>query len=283
MSIDVARNIVSPFHMTGDKKVENAFTSQSGIYASAVEHMVFEWMFNVNAVSAVKILQQANKLSLPVFNVTSQNIGQVLPLLQIPNSVQTEIQNAVNAGLIVIVPQTEVTLNSWTGIGYIVQNPENLTGAYKISGGINGGSSTGGIFCYTCGCSGAGDWARLLDDIDALLSLANALLAGNVNLQGLANELCVLLQGIRSDVGAALAENILIQFRKDVVLMVVLTTMLPWGSPDLPIVTVIGEIAMHLYGFEGDILQYVGYFTIHYLYEYVVLFNAGLLDAFQGF
>lgn len=283
MSIDVARNIVSPFHIAGDKNVEDAFKSQSGMNMSAMEHIVFEWMFNVKAVSAVKVLQQANTLSIPVYVVTSQNIGQILPVLQTSDFVKTDVQNAVNAGLKVVIPQTEITLDNWRGTGYIIQN-----GAYKISGGLNGGSTVCTDNCYfnadnPCVLPDhpSNPWRFLLDDIDKLLTIANVLLYGKVDLQSMADELCALLQGISPDApGAIKAEEILRQFRSDVILMVLVINQSAWGSPDLPIVTVIQEILLRCYGFEGDIFQYVGYFTIHYLYEYVVLFRAGLINAF---
>lgn len=290
MSIDVSRNIISPFSMNGDKNIEKAFKMQSGMYTSAMEHIIFEWVFNVNAVSAVKVLQQANTLSIPVYAVTSQNIGQVLPLLQVSSDVKSDIQNAVNAGMTVIIPKTEITLNNWTGSGYIIQNPTTLAGAYMISGGINGGSTTDGIICYTCGCSVISDWEMLLDDIDSLLSLANALLLGRANIQALADEICMLLLGIDpSAPGAFKAEGILKVFMDDVAHMVlaITATQIPiWTSPK----AVVEWLAVTIWkfvltgSFPGkyipEIYQYSGYFIMHYLYEYVVLFRAGLLDAF---
>lgn len=293
MSIDVSRNIISPFSINGDKNMENAFKMQGGMYTSAMEHIVFEWMFNVNAVSTVKILQQANTLSIPVYAVSSQNIGQILPVLQVSTSVKSDIQNAVNAGMVVVIPKTEITLNNWTGIGYIIQNPTTFAGAYRISGGFNGGSTS----CLTEGSCyfnanhpcilpqhGDNPWRFLLDDIDKLLSLANILLLGKVELQGMADELCMLLQGIAPDpLEADFAERILVQFRYDVALMVIAITasqITPATAIEDLYIAIMQELLSKHYGFAGDIFQYSGYFTIHYLYEYVVLFRAGLINAF---
>lgn len=294
MSIDVGRNIVSPFSMGGDKPKEKGFKMQSGMYMSVMEHIIFEWMFNVNAVSAVKVLQQANTLSMPVYIITSQSIGQILPLLQVSSSIKSEIQNATNAGLIVIIPQTEITLNNWNGTGYIVQNPETLGGAYKISGGINGGSTsclTEGN-CYfnaehPCILPGGEEnlWARLIDDIDQLLAFANILLLNSLDLQGLADELCMLLQGISPDLTdeAIFADKILTQFKYAVALMVIaicISQIPPAPDAGHLLVFVANEILLKGYGFGGGVFKYSGYFIIHYLYEYIVLFNAGLITAF---
>ncbi len=292
MGIDVDRNIVSPFSMTGDNDLEKAFKMQSGIYSSAMEHIIFEWMFNVNAVSTVRVHQEANSLSIPIYFVSSQNIGQVLPNLQVSSSLKSDIQNAVNGGLTVIIPQTEITLYNWSGTGYIVQNPTTFDGAYRISGGINGGSTTclteGNCYFnadHPCILPGGEEnlWGQLIDDIDNLLAVANILLLGEVNLQGLADELCSLLQGISPTApGAFKAEKILIQFKIDVALMVIAISASRISPPEIGdlLSFAVNEILLTGYCFEGDILEYSGYFIIHYLYEYVVLFRAGLIGAF---
>jgi hypothetical protein len=102
----------------------------------------------------------------------------------------------------------------------------------------------------------------------------------------LANELCTLLQGITPDpLEAAFAERILIGLRFDVTLMVFTIAMS--GAPlftdadDVFIAWTQEIIISKCYGFEGNALQYAGYFAIHYLYEYVVLFRAGLINAFS--
>ena len=48
----------------------------------------------------------------------------------------------VNSGKIVTIPAEDVTVGNWHGTGYIVTNPETGTGAYMISGELNGGSTT---------------------------------------------------------------------------------------------------------------------------------------------
>ena len=39
-------------------------------------------------------------------------------------------------------PARTVTIGSWSGSGYIVLDPKSGAGAYMISGGLNGGSSS---------------------------------------------------------------------------------------------------------------------------------------------
>ena len=44
----------------------------------------------------------------------------------------------VNQGFWVITPQTNITLNQWTGTGFMILNPTDGTGSYFIAGGIGG-------------------------------------------------------------------------------------------------------------------------------------------------
>ncbi|NVN97592.1 hypothetical protein HXX01_05225, partial [Candidatus Nomurabacteria bacterium] len=61
--------------------------------------------------------------------------------LQVSQEIKDEVANAVNAGLTVQIPKNNVTQLGWTGVGYIISNPADGTGAYRISGGLNGGDS----------------------------------------------------------------------------------------------------------------------------------------------
>jgi hypothetical protein len=109
-----------------------------GNQSSYLEHSVTEGVYQTDAVSAVKGLQLAYDQGIPVHTITIETLPSLLPLLQLSPAVEAEIQNAVNAGKEVIVPERNLTLFDWTGVGYIVQNPVNGEGAYRISGGVGG-------------------------------------------------------------------------------------------------------------------------------------------------
>ncbi len=66
----------------------------------------------------------------------------MLPLLQVSSAVKGDIQNAVNAGKEVLIPERELQVNDWRGVGYVVSDPETGAAGYLISGGVAGGSGT---------------------------------------------------------------------------------------------------------------------------------------------
>ncbi|HYO11933.1 MAG TPA: transglutaminase-like domain-containing protein [Thermoanaerobaculia bacterium] len=140
-NIDVRRYLVSPVSRTGDEEQVRAWVLATGSFGSAAEHEVFEHLLGARSVSSIKLIGEANARGIPVFRVDSANLSQVLPLLQVPSPIRNDVINAVNAGRQVLVPQQQITFFDWTGVGYIVLDPESGAAAYLISGGLAGGGT----------------------------------------------------------------------------------------------------------------------------------------------
>jgi hypothetical protein len=142
LKMDVQRNLELTEATEGNNKSILQYMLTSGMNSSALENSVPERIFStptnpVQGISAVKALQIANDQGIPIFTINQNNIGTAL--LQLPSDVIEDIQNAVNAGKVVTVSQTQITYNGWTGVGYIIIDPTTGAGAYMISGGLSGG------------------------------------------------------------------------------------------------------------------------------------------------
>ena len=92
-----------------------------------------------HGVSAVKALAVAAQQGQKIYTVTASNVNTVLPQLHIDANIKTEIRDAVAAGNTATVHQAELDYYGWHGTGYIISDNEVGTGAYKISGGADGG------------------------------------------------------------------------------------------------------------------------------------------------
>lgn len=128
----------------GNNDAVRQYMRSSGMTASALEHSVPEQLFSspdnqAQGISAVKALKIANDQGIPVYTINQQNITTIIPQLQVDQPVKDDILNAVNAGKVVTVSKTEISLNGWRGCGYIITNSETGAGAYMISGGLSGG------------------------------------------------------------------------------------------------------------------------------------------------
>ncbi len=127
-----------------DAQLTVATGQQIGMMTSAWEHKIPEMLFTSEenpgeAVSAVKALAIASAEGQRIYQVTKENVDVVLPVLNIDSKVKDEIRDSVTVGKVATVSQNTITVGSWTGVGYIIADPETGAGAYRISGGSNGG------------------------------------------------------------------------------------------------------------------------------------------------
>ncbi len=142
--LDIKRDKEVVNTLKGDKEQSKRFNQYAGIIGSAFEGMIFDQLFGNNigdAISTVRIIDLANVQGIPVYFINSHNINSILSNLQISGDAINDIKNAINAGKEVIVPKTNITHSGWTGIGYIIRDPNTGNGGYIISGGTAGGYS----------------------------------------------------------------------------------------------------------------------------------------------
>ncbi|MEJ2406521.1 MAG: hypothetical protein P8171_19945, partial [Candidatus Thiodiazotropha sp.] len=72
-----------------------------------------------------------------IYQITRANMDTALP--NIHHDGKGEIEAALQAGMNVITHTDSVSVPGWSGGGYIILDPEDNAGAYKISGGVDGG------------------------------------------------------------------------------------------------------------------------------------------------
>jgi len=117
---------------------------QAGFQGSYLEGAVYDQLRDrsdprVKGISAVHLINDAMAQGIPVYRVTSANSAAVLPLLAVSSAVKSDVATAVSQGKSVLVPERNVNLGSWAGVGYIIQDEATGAGAYLISGGLAGG------------------------------------------------------------------------------------------------------------------------------------------------
>ncbi len=117
-----------------------AFMLLSGSTGSAWEGLELKGIFGGPDISATKIIKIAAFRGIPIHQITQANIDQKLPLLSLDSDDVIDIQNAVAAGRIATVPQTNITIGSWRGTGLITYDDRG-SGVYLVSGGLAGGSA----------------------------------------------------------------------------------------------------------------------------------------------
>ena len=114
-------------------------STQSSHLEGAVPEILFGHPTG-SGISTIRILQAASDEDIPVHVITPINSAAALPLLQIDSDTRQIVQNAINAGRTVIIPQRSPQDLKYNGTGLIVEDPVDGTGAYLLSGGLNGGA-----------------------------------------------------------------------------------------------------------------------------------------------
>jgi len=139
--IDVDRDVLSVFAKDGNPNRKLCFMLAAGELSSSMENMIFEQLYSTPAVSAVKLIYLANQSGIATYYIDNTNIGKVLPQLEVSSDVKIDIQNAINSGNVVTIPQKNFQYYDWTGTGYIISDPNTGASAGMISGGLAGGAT----------------------------------------------------------------------------------------------------------------------------------------------
>jgi hypothetical protein len=143
LELDITRQESLVVSQANNRAAQVAYVQQSSLRQSAYEHLVPERLFRDaqhprEAVSAVKALAMASRQGQRLYAITPTTVTSALPHLTVASDVVAEIEVAVATGKLALVSQHEVTVGRWTGVGYIIFDPETGAGAYQISGGANG-------------------------------------------------------------------------------------------------------------------------------------------------
>jgi len=111
---------------------------------SGYEHLLPELLFSTpsapsQGISAIKALTAAAAAGQLIYRISSANAQTAIPALAVDVSILSEISDAVSSGKVVTVHQSNISIDGWTGVGYIIEDTDTGAGAYKISGGFSGG------------------------------------------------------------------------------------------------------------------------------------------------
>ncbi|MEW6680240.1 MAG: hypothetical protein AB1297_04340, partial [bacterium] len=139
ISVDVGRDTVMVNPIDNDQTKIKKYMTLTLYNGSVNEHLTLDIpMGTITGVSGVKAIQISNQQGIPIYKIDKTNISSILPILQQDVDVKGAIQDAVNAGYEVIVPEREIIYYGWQGTGYIIQDPTTGAGACLISGGAAG-------------------------------------------------------------------------------------------------------------------------------------------------
>ena len=133
----------------GNRDKARRYLLLTGLDASASAASLQEYLLSapgypVTSVSAAKAMKTASERAIPVYRLTPANSGTVIGKLGLAEEVEQNITNESGEGLTLVVPQRNVTVGAWTGVGYEAHsftsgsNYTNLNGPPTVVQGMPG-------------------------------------------------------------------------------------------------------------------------------------------------
>lgn len=127
------------------------YRATSSMISSKLEDTIWHELIGYESASTTNVFEEATRNDIELLMISSANIDTELSKWaytdNVYNDVKITIQNIISAGGIVIIPTTEVNINSWYGTGYIAINPTTGITIDKVISRttgliLNGGYST---------------------------------------------------------------------------------------------------------------------------------------------
>jgi RHS repeat-associated protein len=142
-NIDVSRLPVGIVPINNDLSNRAEVFALAGLQSSWLEGAVWEEMQSQQGISAAKALLLSRRAGQTLYTVDASNVDSVLATVNLPADVEDEVRGAVGQGRIARIPSSSISVNHWTGTGYILRDPVSGAATYPISGNLAGGSTTG--------------------------------------------------------------------------------------------------------------------------------------------
>ena len=128
-----------------DDAAERDFLLASGLEGSVLEHRLFEDDHAIASVSTAKALQLARQAGITVLDLGPADGEAALTGLPLDTGVKREIAEALASGYRARVPAAPVGLQAWTGVGYVLLDPETGESAWQLQGGYSGGITAAAV------------------------------------------------------------------------------------------------------------------------------------------
>ena len=142
--IDVNLNTTYSVSRDGDRDARNAHVFSSSVMGSVLEGFIWEYYLGHNGISTMHIFSYAVEQNVELLPIYDYNYDeQIAKLSFLKASTKADIKNAVNSGYCVLIPAADITMNQWSGTGYLIADLKDYNHfVYRISGGLNGGSTS---------------------------------------------------------------------------------------------------------------------------------------------
>lgn len=150
IGIDVIANQTIFTSRSGDLTEEAKIKHSSGYLSSFYESEVLEQFSGLQTVSTAEVLNRVSEEGIDILYLSQSNIDE-LESSSLSTQNKSDITELLNQGMFVTVPSSEITIDGWSGTGYIVYDPITGSNSYIINNNLNGGSICSWVgLAYLC-------------------------------------------------------------------------------------------------------------------------------------
>lgn len=141
--LDAKEDALIAVHRSGDSSMRRKTMQTIGRMGSYLESGIYDQAFLSEkglSVSAMTALGAANASGLKVYTIDQSNSAMLARIQTAPDDLD-DMRNAIAVGRRVIVPERDMAIGNFFGLGYIIEDADTGEAAYLISGGRNGNNS----------------------------------------------------------------------------------------------------------------------------------------------
>ena len=145
VNIDVISTTFNTTSRNSDSEMERKVQYSIGMVSSQLESSVIDQIFDIQSVSSSNIIRYSKLNNIDICMISSLNNDDINNL-SVNSNAKEIIKDSLNDGYIIVVPEKDITINDWTGCGYIAYDSAGGTAKYMLSrdtssNGGNGSSS----------------------------------------------------------------------------------------------------------------------------------------------
>lgn len=142
--IDVNLNTTYSVSREGNQDARNAHVFSSSMMGSFFEGLIWEYYLGHHGISTMHIFSYACEQGVGLQPIYDYNYDEQMERLSfLSASTKSDIKNAVSSGYCVLMPEAEITMDDWSGTGYMIADLKDYNHfVYRISGGLNGGGAS---------------------------------------------------------------------------------------------------------------------------------------------
>lgn len=158
-NVDIAAMTLGMFPATTEDRPFSVTTFELlGAQASYLEGTVFGEVAGTGGIAAVSALTRSKREGQQLHRLDSSNAATVLQTVDLGEDVEDAVLLATSRGQIAWVAEERLALGSWSGTGYVLEDPTTGAAGYMISGGLGGGMELGEFLAFGLKALGREPW-----------------------------------------------------------------------------------------------------------------------------